>query len=29
MTTVLQAKEYSKKEIEEVLHPLIKEWFFS
>jgi len=29
MTTVSEAKEYSRKEIEEVLHPLIKEWFFS
>lgn len=29
MTLVSEAKKYSKKEIEEVLHPLVKEWFFS
>jgi ATP-dependent Lhr-like helicase len=29
MTTVSEAKQYSRKEIEEVLHPLIREWFFS
>jgi ATP-dependent Lhr-like helicase len=29
MTTVSEAKQYSRKEIEEILHPLIREWFFS
>jgi ATP-dependent helicase Lhr and Lhr-like helicase len=29
MTTVSEAKQYSRKEIEEVLNPLVKEWFFS
>jgi ATP-dependent Lhr-like helicase len=29
MTTVSEAKQYSRKEIEEVLHPLVREWFFS
>jgi ATP-dependent Lhr-like helicase len=29
MTIILEAKKYTKKEIEEKLHPLIKEWFFS
>ncbi len=29
MTIVSEAKEYSKKEIEGILHPLIREWFFS
>ncbi len=28
MTTISEAKQYSKKEIEEILHPLIREWFF-
>ncbi|MGY4884475.1 MAG: ATP-dependent helicase [Nanobdellota archaeon] len=29
MTIVSEAKEYSKKEIEGIFHPLIREWFFS
>ena len=29
MTTVSEAKQYSGKEIEKILHPLIREWFFS
>jgi ATP-dependent Lhr-like helicase len=29
MTEVFQAKKYSKEEIENCLHPLIREWFFS
>jgi ATP-dependent Lhr-like helicase len=29
MTIVLEAKQYSREEIEEVLHPLIREWFLS
>ena len=29
MTTVSEAKEYSREEIEEILHPIVKEWFFS
>src|SRR4030042_6905048 len=29
MTFVSEANQYSKKEIEEILHPLIREWFFS
>lgn len=29
MTIISQAKKYTKKEIEEALHPLIREWFFS
>jgi ATP-dependent helicase Lhr and Lhr-like helicase len=29
MTTVSEAKQYSRKEIEEVLNPLVREWFFS
>jgi ATP-dependent helicase Lhr and Lhr-like helicase len=29
MTTISEAKQYSRKEIEEVFHPLIREWFFS
>lgn len=29
MTIISEAQQYSKKEIEEVLHPLIREWFFS
>ncbi|MCX6750179.1 MAG: DEAD/DEAH box helicase, partial [Candidatus Pacearchaeota archaeon] len=29
MTTVSEAKQYSRKEIEEILHPLIREWFLS
>jgi ATP-dependent Lhr-like helicase len=29
MTTVSEAKQYSGKEIEEILHPLIREWFLS
>ena len=29
MTTISEAKQYSRKEIEEILHPLIKEWFLS
>jgi ATP-dependent Lhr-like helicase len=29
MTTISEAKQYTRKEIEEILHPLIKEWFFS
>ncbi|HPD81780.1 MAG TPA: ATP-dependent helicase [Candidatus Pacearchaeota archaeon] len=29
MTIVSEARKYTKKEIEEKLHPLIKEWFFS
>jgi len=28
MTIVSEATQYSKKEIEKVLHPLVKEWFF-
>jgi ATP-dependent Lhr-like helicase len=29
MTTVSEARQYSGKEIEEILHPLIREWFLS
>jgi len=29
MTIISEAKQYSRKEIEDILHPLIKEWFFS
>jgi len=29
MTTISEAKQYSRKEIEDILHPLIKEWFFT
>ena len=29
MTKVIEAKKHTKKEIEKVLHPLVKEWFFS
>ncbi len=29
MTSVSKAKSYSKEEIAEILHPLIREWFFS
>ena len=29
MTTVSEAKQYSRKEIEDILHPLIREWFLS
>ncbi len=29
MTKVLEAKQSSSEEVKEVLHPLVKEWFFS
>jgi Lhr-like helicase len=29
MTTIVQAEKNTSKEIMEVLHPLVKEWFFS
>ncbi len=29
MTEVTEAKKYSKKDIEEILHPIVKEWFQS
>ncbi|MDP3986604.1 MAG: DEAD/DEAH box helicase [Nanoarchaeota archaeon] len=29
MTTITQAKERDPQEIEDILHPLVKEWFFS
>ncbi len=29
MTTVTKAKSYEKEEIKEILHPLIREWFFT
>src|SRR3989344_3987509 len=29
MTKVIEAKKHTKKEIEKILHPLVKEWFFS
>jgi len=29
MTTILEAKKTNKKEIKKILHPLVREWFFS
>ena len=29
MTQILEAKERNSKDIEKILHPLVKEWFFS
>ncbi|MBI2044333.1 ATP-dependent helicase [Candidatus Pacearchaeota archaeon] len=29
MTTIIEGKKHSKNEIEKVLHPLVKKWFFS
>ena len=29
MTTVVEAKKSNKNEIKKILHPLVREWFFS
>ena len=29
MTTVIKAEKHSQKEIKKILHPLVREWFFS